>query len=120
MVTNVGIEEIDRRLELYDGFHSVLEVGRNLAFWDIYSFFVDEQELIRKINDIPTAEMEEKTAKEPKFLMIEEFDPGNADDASYPDISKCYFYRIERYECGASGFGTVIAWLREKPSLWIY
>lgn len=117
VVTDIGIEEIDSRLELYEGFHSVLEVGRNLVFWDIYSFFVDEQELVRKINDIPIVEVEEKQAKEPKFLMLEEFDPGNADDASYPDVSRCFMYRIERYECGASGFETLIAWLLCHPFL---
>lgn len=115
VVTDIGIEGIDSRLELYEGFHSVLEVGRNLVFWDIYSFFVDEQELVRKINDIPIVEVEEKQAKEPKFLMLEEFDPGNADDASYPDVSRCFMYRIERYECGASSFGALIAWLGGNP-----
>ena len=115
VVTDIGIEEIDSRLEVYDGFRSVLEVGRNLAFWDLYSYFIDEQELIRKINDIPMAEEENTQAKEPKFSILEELNPDNSDDASYPDISKCYFYRIERYECGASSFGALIALLRENP-----
>ncbi len=118
--TDVKIEEIDDDFQLYDGFHYVLAVGENLTFWDIYCFFDNTQDVIEKINNIPISKMEKIRGKEPKVLCIEEFDPGNADGPMYPDWRSCFFYRIARYECGASGFDEMVIWASNHPWLMVF
>ncbi|MBR2405607.1 MAG: hypothetical protein IKB04_00960 [Clostridia bacterium] len=115
--TEMTVPEIDNLLEIYDLFWSNLEVGQNLAFWDIFCFGEFEQELIDKIRMIPLAKTEVVTTAEPTILRIQEYDPGNTDSAFYPDIRKCYFYKISRYERGASSFGAIIALIQNDPIL---
>lgn len=115
--TSMTIEQIDSYLQIYDLFHSELEVGVNLAFWDIYCFGNFEQEIIGKIKSIPLSKSEKEIKKEPRILKIEEFDPGNTDVPFYPDLSTCYFYRVSRYECGASSFDAMVAYIVENSIL---
>ncbi len=103
--TMLSIKEIDSKLELYDLFHSDLTVGHNLAFWDIYCFYPDTQDIIDRIKLIPRLQKSSNEIyKEPRILIIEEFNPGNTDDAFYPELSECYLYYVSRYECGCSSF----------------
>lgn len=118
--TDIEIEEIDSRLQLYDGFHSVLEVGNNLTFWDIYCFFDISSDIIERINDIPRTNSPHFPAEEPKVLCVEEFDPGNADAPCYPELSKCFVYKLSRYECGASGFDAIVVWASSHPWLMVF
>lgn len=85
-----------------------MEVGNNLTFWDIYCFFDISSEIIERINDIPRTNNPHFPVKEPKVLCVEEFEPGNADAPSYPEQSKCFIYKLSRYECGASGFDAIV------------
>ena len=107
--TDLSIKQIDERLQLYDLFHSELTVGHTLSFWDIYFWGNIPNDIIDKVKSIPEVHSYRETYREPCFLRVGEFDPGNTDSAIYPDIGDCYFYRISRYERGASGFGTFIA-----------
>jgi len=118
--TDMEIEEIDDKLQLYDGFHSMLVAGESLTFWDIYCFFDITQDVIEKINNIPKSQKENSKGKEPKVLCIEEFDPGNADAPIYPDRKMCFIYRITRYECGASGFDAIVIWASNHPWLMVF
>ena len=118
--TDEKIEGIDSRLQLYDGFHSVLEVGNNLTFWDIYCFFDISTEIIERINDIPRTKSPHFPVKEPKVLCVEEFDPGNADAPCYPKQSKCFIYKLSRYECGASSFDAIVVWASSHPWLMVF
>ena len=118
--TDIGIEEIDSRLQLYDGFHSVLAVGNNLTFWDIYCFFDISSEIIERINALPRSYRHPFPVKEPKILFIEEFDPGNADAPCYPEMSRCFVYKLSRYECGASGFDAIVVWASSHPWLMVF
>ena len=118
--TEEKIEEIDSRLQLYDGFHSTLQVGNNLAFWDIYCFFDISTEIIERINDIPRTNIPHFPVKEPKVLCVEEIDPGNADAPCYPEQCKCFIYKLSRYECGASGFDAIVIWASNHPWLMVF
>lgn len=115
--TEMTISKIDEYLEIYDLFRSVLEVGQNLAFWDIYCFGDFEQVVINKIKAIPITNTKMVALKEPTVLKIQEFDPGNADSPFYPNINECYFYKVSRFECGASSFDAIIAYIQKDPIL---
>lgn len=120
ILTDMKLEEIDNRLQLYDGFRSVLVAGRKLTFWDIYCFFDISQELIERINRIPLSQMCEEPKRDPNVFYIEEFDPGNADVPCYPEWSRCCIYRLERYECGASGYEAIVVWASNHPWLMVF
>ena len=120
ILTDMNIEEIDNGLQLYEGFHSVLEVGDNLTFWDIYCFWDITQDIIERINNISISKMSTISQKEPNVLHIEEYNPGNADTPCYPDRSKCFMYRLTRYECGASGFNEIVIWASNHPWLMVF
>lgn len=118
IVTSSKIEEIDARMQLYDGYRSVLELGQNLCFWDIYSLIENEEEIKRAIINLPS-ELEEiqnqTSGKIPRVFMIERLNPGNTKAFAYPDESSCFAYQMKRYECGASGFETIVLWAADHP-----
>lgn len=115
--TKLTISQIDKHLEVNDHFRSVLEAGQNLAFWDIYCYYNFTQDVINKIKNIPNAKTESPTIEEPTVLEIQELNPGNANAVFYSNISECYFYRVTRVECGASGFSAIIAYIKDDPIL---
>lgn len=118
--TNLKIEEIDTLLQIYDGFHSVLEVGRNLCFWDIYCFFANIDDLKEKISSIPAHTSEIKDYVLPEIIVIKCFNPGNSGSEFYPDDENCFAYRIVRYECGASGFESIVMFAADHPWLMVF
>lgn len=118
--TNKSLKEIDDILQLYDGFHSTLESGSNLTFWDIYCFFDISQDIIEKIDTIPLSGCIISGENEAKVFWIEEYDPGNTDAASYPDESKYFLYQLSRFECGASSFEAMVLWASNHPWLMVF
>lgn len=122
LLTDLDIPQIEAHLQLYEGFDSVVEGGSHLLFWDINCCFSDVQELIGRIESIPTAaaSMQEETGTEPCVLRIQEMNPGNADEPCYPDWDRCFLYRLTRHEQGASGFGALVVWASAHPWLMVF
>lgn len=118
--TNMPIAEIDALLQLYDGFHSVLEVGQNICFWDIYCYFENTDELQEKISSIPMDKVEPKEFILPKVLVIKEFDPESPESAFYPDENSCFAYRLTRYELGASSYEAIVMFASNHPWLMVF
>lgn len=112
--TEMSLSQIDEHLKLQDRYHSVLEGGQGLAFWDIYCFGDFVQDVIEKVKSIPVSEKSTNISYEPKVLIIQQFNPGNSDYIVYPE-DDCFFYHISRFECGASGFGAIIALTQSDP-----
>lgn len=113
--THLKIQEIDDLMQLNEGFRSVLVVGENLCFWDIYSLIENEEEIKNAILKVPNSYDKKIPHTSPKVFVIEEFDPGNSDGFFYPDEETCFAYRMERYECGASGFDLIVLWAANNP-----
>lgn len=113
--TNMQFSQIEDFLELNDRFYSELEVSQNLAFWDIYCFDDFYVKVIEKICSIPVDKASKELLKEPSVLVIQHSDPSSASNSSYPSAEEALFYRIYRFECGASGFHTLIAYIQNDP-----
>lgn len=118
--TNMTIAEIDELLQLYDHFHSVLEVGQNACFWDIYCFFESTDELQEKISSIQVDKVHSKERILPEVLVIKAFNPGNTESAFYPDEKDCFAYRLTRYELGASGYEAIVMFASNHPWLMVF
>ena len=78
-------------------------------------FFDNSFEIIERINDIPKSNRHHFPVKEPKVLCIEEFDPGNADAPCYPELGKCFVYKLSGYECGASLIISIVQFCAKFP-----
>lgn len=115
--TELTLSKVDEHLQIYDHFHSNLEVGMDLAFWDIYCFNDEALEVVDRIKTIPAGTSAISLMKDPKIIEIQEYDPGNTDSAVYPDTKDILFFTLSRYECGASGFSATIAYIVSKPLL---
>lgn len=115
--TEMSNSQIHEHLKLYDRFHSVLEAGKSLAFLDIYCFGDYVCDVVDKVRTIPQEKSKLVTTKEPSVMRIENYNPGNSDVVFYPATDDYYFYRVSRYECGASGFSSVIAYIQKDPIL---
>lgn len=115
IITDVTIQDIDKKLNLYDGFHYDLIVGQTICFWDIYCFFDDYNDIIDKIISITRVEEKENSYKESKVLLMEPYDPGDVGDAKLPDFEKTFLFKLNRYECGANSYEAVILWFCEHP-----
>lgn len=113
--THLKIQEIDNLMQLNEGFRSVLVVGENLCFWDIYCLIDNEVEVKNAILRVPNSNDKKISHKNPKVFIVEEFNPGNSDCFFYPDEETCFAYRMERYECGASGFELIVLWAASNP-----
>ena len=113
--TDWNITQIDDYLELHEGFHSELTIGQNLSFWDIFCFFSNIQELVARIEKIPATMQEDTNPITPTFLRVSEYNPGNTDNAEYPDLHSVFLYSVSRYECGASGYEAVVYWMSTHP-----
>lgn len=113
--TNLKIQEIDDLMQLNEGFRSVLVVGENLCFWDIYCLIENELEIKNAILKVRNSYDKKFPYKSPKVFIVEEYDSGNSDGFFYPDEETCFAYRMERYECGASGFGLIVLWAANNP-----
>ena len=113
--TAIPIKEIDPFGDITDGFKSMLFVGRTLSFWDIYCFHDQEQIIIQNIKSIPRSHVDTVVeAKEPSILIIQY----HSDDVGMPISSEqrnYYYYQIDRFECGASSIGEVIAIICNNP-----
>lgn len=118
--TDMSINDVNTLLQLHEGFHSVLEVGHHLCFWDIYCFFSNTDDLQQKISTIPLNSTPAKNSRLPNVLIIEQFNPGNADNAFLPDIDDCFAYRLTRYECGASSFDAIVMFASSHPWLMVF
>ena len=108
--STLTVEEIDGRLQLYEGFRSDLTVGERLCFWDIYCFFDDVEAVWARIEGIPVSPGASAPRRFPRAFILETFNPGNSDDPFYPDENACAAYRARRFERGASGFEQVVLW----------
>ena len=114
--TEWSIEQIEKHFELFDLFRSSIIAGKNLCFWDIYLFSNNAQDIVLKIRQIPETKMQTRieTIKS-SFIVVEEFNPGNADSPQYPDWNSCTIYARDRFECGASGFYSFLVKIVEHP-----
>ena len=115
--TKMTMSQLDKHLQIYDGFRSVLEVGVNIAFWDIYCFFDITNDIIDKIKKIPRDEVHKRGVAEPCVIKLQKFDPGNADTPFFPDGDSYYFYRVSRFELGASALDAIVALIQNDPIL---
>lgn len=116
--TKASISEIDPLFDINDGFQSIMFVGKTLSFWDIYCFHNQEQTIIKRIKSITREKCSKKPReKEPLLLLLNSYGPGDSKELSYPDPERCYFYQLSRFECGASGFGEIISYIKEDPVL---
>ena len=122
VVTNASLPEIDTILNLHQGFRSTLEAGEHLVFWDIYCISVDPSAVLKLIEEIPTTDIAaEATRKhEAKILIFESYDPCDIYYPIYPDMEKCYIYRLNRYECGASSMEALVVWASSHPWLMVF
>lgn len=108
--TALPIDTINPLLDINDGFNSVLFVGRTLSFWDITCYHGQESTVIERIKNIPRGgKKQSQNKREPSAFIIRYYNQGNTDDIIEPDFNKCYYYQISKFECGASGFGEIIA-----------
>ena len=114
--TDLSLEQIDKILQVYDGFHSCLEGGQNILFWDIYSYFLDLDSLKERINSIPISiDNQPAVIERPIVLALEEFDPGSVSDPSYPKSHSYFLLQIKRYECGANSADAIL-WVAQFVS----
>ena len=58
--------------------------------------------------------------KTPAFLAFEEFDPGEPPHPLYPDAKRCFAYRLNRFECGASSAHALVVWASDHPWLMVF
>jgi len=115
ITTDLTIQDIDKKLNLYDGFHYNLTVGQTISFWDIYCFFDEYDQLIRKIVNIPRVEENTKSYKPCKVLLKEDYDPGIVGDAKLPNFQKTFLFELNRYECGANSYEALVYWISNHP-----
>lgn len=113
--TDWNIAQLQDYLELCEGFRSELTVGYNLSFWDIFCFYEDVQELIAKIEKIPVVMQENMNVVLPMFLRINEYDSSNEKHIEYSENQNLFLYSIDRFECGASGYGIIVYWMSTHP-----
>lgn len=118
--TNLDLKEIDGTLQLYDGFHSTLEGGENILFWDIYSYSADLETLRSKIIAIPTSDEQTFSANYPKVLIIEDFRLGPVSTPNYPVSNTYYLIHITRYEYGADSYKAIVMWASSHPWLMVF
>lgn len=114
--TEWSIKQIETHFELFDLFRSSIIAGKNLCFWDIYLFSNDAQDIVLKIKQIPTMKTQTRIEViKSSFIVVEEFDPGNADSPQYPDWNSYTIYACDRFECGASSFYSFLVKIMEQP-----
>jgi len=113
--TDWSIAQIQDYLELYEGFRSELTVGQNLSFWDIFCFYEDIQELIAKIKKIPIAVQENMDSVSPMFLRANEYDSNSEKCIEDSEDHNLFLYSIGRFECGASGYESIVYWMSAHP-----
>lgn len=114
--TEWSIEQIEKHFELFDLFRSRIIAGKNLCFWDVYLFSNNAQDIVLKIKQIPRMKTQTMIeAIKSSFVVVEEFDPGNADSPQYPDWNSCTIYACNRFECGASSFYSFLVKIIEHP-----
>ncbi len=118
--TNLDLKKIDGILKLYDGFHSTLEGGENILFWDIYSYFANLEVLKNKITAIPTSDEQNFSVNYPKVLVIEHFSPGPVSTPNYPANNTYFSLHVTRYECGADSYDAIVMWASNHPWLMVF
>ena len=118
--TDWSVKQIEAHIALYEGFHSETIIGDNLSFFDYFCFYADHEDLVKRIETIPTNSHVEERRVTPCVLRAKEFDPGRVDEPLYPESEDYYLYDLSRYECGACSYEAFVYWAAAHPFAMIF
>lgn len=113
--TDWSAKQIDEHIALYEGFHSEIVIGDNLSFFDYFCFYADYEDLIGRIEAIPTINHVEERMVAPRVFRVKAFDPGRPIEPNYPENDNYYLLDLNRYECGASSYSAFVYWASSHP-----
>lgn len=113
VITDIPIFQIERLLDIGDGFSLNIVEGETLNFIDFFSFHGPNQEIIDSINSIPSLSVRPDSFKI-KCLYLRRNESNGDTVIPRRGIT---IYQKSRFELGASGFSEFVIYCSNNP--WI-